>query len=174
MTASGLVAVVTDSTASLPPIDPWPTRVIVVPLRLLAGELLTDDGAAGAAGAIEAAAARGERLTTARPVPARFTAAYQAAADVGATAILSVHVSGSLSGTISSAALAAAGAPVPVLVLDSRTIGSGLGLVVLAAAAAARAGLGLDAVAAAARRCAEQTGSLVAVDVPTPCWQAAG
>ena len=77
MTGSGLVAVVTDSTASLPPIDPVPPQVIVVQLRLLAGDLLTDDGAPGAAGAIEAAAARGERLTTARPVPGQFTAAYQ-------------------------------------------------------------------------------------------------
>lgn len=159
------VAVVTDSTASLPG-EPGQAGLTVVPLRLLAGDLVADDGAPDAAEAIETAAARGVRLTTARPAPAQFAAAYQAAADAGARAVLSVHVSGLLSGTVSSAALAAAAAPVPVRVLDSRTIGSGLGLVVLAAVAAARAGQGLDAVAAAAGACAEQVGSFFAVDRP--------
>jgi fatty acid kinase fatty acid binding subunit len=138
----------------------------VVPLRLLAGALVADDGGPGAAAAIESAAARGERLTTARPAPAQFAAAYQAAAAAGASAVLSVHVSGLLSGTVSSAALAAAAAPLPVRVLDARTIGSGLGLVVLAAVAAARSGQDLDAVAAAAGACAEQVGSFFAVDRP--------
>ncbi len=165
------VAVVTDSTASLPDsgpagAGPAGAGLTVVPLRLLAGALVADDGGPGVAAAIEGAAARGERLTTARPAPAQFAAAYRAAAEAGASAVLSVHVSGLLSGTVSSAALAAAAAPVPVRVLDARTIGSGLGLVVLAAVVAARAGHGLDAVSAAAGACAEQVGSFFAVDRP--------
>ncbi len=148
---SAPVAIITDSSATFAD-TAEAAGVVVVPLRLLAGDYLADDGATGAAAAIEAAAARGERLTTARPTPAQFAAAYLAAADAGAHAILSVHLSGLLSGTVSSAALAAAAAPVPVRVLDSRTIGSGLGLVVRAAAAAARTGQDLDAVGAVARR----------------------
>lgn len=162
----GLVAVVTDSAASLPADDPDTARVIMVPLRLLAGELVADDGAPGAAADIETAAARGLRLTTARPAPAQFAAAYRQAGEAGARAVVSVHVSGTLSGTISSAALAAAAAPIPVRVIDARTIGSGLGLVVLAAVAAASAGQGLDGVASAASACANQVGSFFAVDRP--------
>jgi fatty acid kinase fatty acid binding subunit len=173
---SAPVAVVTDSTASMPDCamdsagadsaGPAGAGLTIVPLRLLAGALVVADGGPGAADAIETAAAHGERLTTARPAPAQFAAAYRAAAEAGARAVLSVHVSGLLSGTVSSAALAAAEAPVPVRVLDARTIGSGLGLVVLAAVAAAQAGQDLDAVAAAAGACAEQVGSFFAVDRP--------
>jgi DegV family protein with EDD domain len=166
MTTAEPVAVVTDSTASVPACAGSAASVTVVPLRILAGDVLADDGADGTAGAIEAALASGERVTTARPVPAQFAAAYQAAADGGARAVLSIHLSGMLSGTVSSAALAAASSPVPVLVLDSGTIGSGLGLVVLTAAVAAGEGLDLDAVAVAARRCAEHARSLLAVDRP--------
>ncbi len=155
----------TDSSASLPD-DDRAAGVLVVPLRLLAGDKVADDGSPGAAASIETAAARGERLTTARPAPAQFAAAYLAAAEAGARTILSVHLSGLLSGTVSSAALAAAAAPVPVRVLDARAIGSGLGLVVLAAAAAARAGQDLDAVGAVAAACADLVGSFFAVDRP--------
>src|SRR5262245_48859092 len=161
-----LVAVVTDSTASIPADEPASAGVTVVPLRLLAGDLVADDGAPGAATAIETAASRGTRLTTARPAPAKFAAAYRRAGEAGAPAVVSVHLSGSLSGTVSSAALAAAEALIPVRVIDARIIGSGLALVVLAAATAARAGHGLDAVAAAATACAHQVRSFFAVDRP--------
>lgn len=166
MRASNRVAVVTDSTASIPADEPASADVIVVPLRLLAGDLAADDGAPGAAIAMETAASRGVRLTTARPAPAQFAAAYRRAGEAGAQAVVSVHLSRLLSGTVSSAALAAAAAPIPVSVIDARTIGSGLGLVVLAAATAARAGYGLDAVAPAATACAHQVGSFFAVDRP--------
>jgi fatty acid-binding protein DegV len=77
-------------------------------------------------------------------------------------------MSGQLSGTVSSAEVAAATAPVPVLVVDSRSIGMGLGLVVLAAARAARAGLAAEEVAAVAERHAADSGSFFALDSPQP------
>jgi DegV family protein with EDD domain len=157
--------VVTDSTASLPAAEARLYRVAVVPLRLLAGELVADDGDPATA-AIAAAAARGERLTTARPSPDRFAAAYRAAADAGARAVLSVHLSSQLSGTVSSAELAAATSPIPVRVVDAQTIGLGLGLAVLAAAAAAAAGQGADEAAATTMRYAEGIGSFFAIDAP--------
>jgi DegV family protein with EDD domain len=139
--------------------------VAVVPLRLLAGDLVADDGSPEAA-AIAAAVARGERLTTARPSPDRFAAAYRAAAETGAEAVLSVHLSGQLSGTVSSAELAASSSPIPVRVVDAQTIGMGLGLAVLAAAAAAAAGQGADEAAELTLRYAERTGSFFALDEP--------
>jgi DegV family protein with EDD domain len=175
------VAVVTDSSASLPsacrsarvaraarPLVGMRSvaPVTIVPLRVLSGDQMADDDDPGFAAVLEAAAGRDERLSTARPSPDRFAAVYRAAAEQGAAGVLSVHLSGLLSGTVSSAALAAASAPIPVRVLDGRGIGTGLGLVVLAAAAAARAGHGLDAVAAMAIRRAEGVGSYFAVDRP--------
>jgi len=94
----------------------------------------------------------------------RFAAAYRAAADAGAGAVLSVHLSRQLSGTVSSAELAAATSPIPVRVVDAQTIGMGLGLAVLAAAAAAGAGQGADAAAATTMLYAEQIGSFFALD----------
>ena len=156
---------VTDSTASLPsPVveEDVLALVAVVPLRVLAGGLAADDGAAAAA-AVGEAAGRGERLTTARPAPDRFAAVYRAAADAGAGAVVSVHLPAEFSGTIASAELAAAASPVPVRVVDARTIGTGLGLAVLDAAMQAAAGLGPDAIAASAGRFAERSGSFFAL-----------
>lgn len=140
--------------------------VTIVPLRVLCGDLMTDDGDASLPALLEAAARRDERLSTARPAPDRFSAVYRAAAAAGAGSVLSVHLSGLLSGTVSSAALAAASSPVPVRVLDGRGIGTGLGLAVLAAVAAAAAGRGLDDVAATAACRARAVGSYFAVDEP--------
>jgi DegV family protein with EDD domain len=52
--------------------------------------------------------------------------------------VVSVHLSGELSGTVGAAELAARESPVPVRVVDSRTVAMGLGFAVLAAAEAAR------------------------------------
>jgi fatty acid kinase fatty acid binding subunit len=164
--APGPVAVVTDSSASLPRDLDRSGAVTIVPLRVLAGDLMADDDDAGLSAALDAAAERDGRPSTARPAPARFSAAYRAAARAGAGSVLSVHLSGLLSGTVSSAALAAASAPVPVRVVDGRGIGTGLGLVVLAAVAAAQAGARLDEVAAAAAGRAQNVGSYFAVDDP--------
>ncbi|GAA3807388.1 DegV domain-containing protein [Cellulomonas soli] len=82
--------------------------------------------------------ARGARVSTSQPPPAAFADAYARAAAQGAREIVSVHLSGDLSGTVRAAQLAAAAAPVPVHVVDSRTVGMALGFAVLAAARLAR------------------------------------
>jgi fatty acid-binding protein DegV len=162
----GHVTVVTDSAACLTGDLARQHRVLVVPLRVLAGEQAVDDRPAPLPDVIEQQLRAGRRLSTARPAPDRFAAAYAAAAAAGATAVVSVHLSGQLSGAISSATLAAASASVPVIVIDSRSIGMGLGLAVLAAARAASAGQGADDVAGWASRCAAQLGSFFACDTP--------
>jgi fatty acid-binding protein DegV len=163
---TGPVAIVTDSAACLPAERDRPTGVLVVPLRVLAGGMLADDDQGGLPAGFADAIRRGERLTTARPTPEMFASAYRRAADAGATAVVSVHMSGQLSGTVSSAEFAAVSAPVPVHVVDSQLIGTGLGLVVLAAARAAGAGLAAADVALAAGQCAAMTGSFFALDSP--------
>src|ERR1019366_4208982 len=134
---AGRVAVVTDCTACLPAELAPQLGVTVVPLRIVAGGLAADDGPGVLDGPLGGELRRGQRLSTARPGPAKFAAAYAAAAGSGAAAVVSVHLSGQLSGTVRSARLAAAGAALPVHVVDSLSIGMGLGFGVLAAARAA-------------------------------------
>jgi DegV family protein with EDD domain len=147
MTAT--VAVVTDSTAGLPARDTARHGIRVVPLRVVAGEQACDDEPGALPEALAAEMRRGARLSTASPAPAVLTAAYTAAQAAGAKAVVSVHISRSLSGTVNSAMLAAASAPVPVRVVDSRSLGMGLGFAAMAAAEAASAGRNLEDVAAA-------------------------
>jgi len=136
---AGTTTIVTDSTACLPPDTAGRHQIIVVPLRVvLAGQ--AHDESAVAAFDVFASPGPSGPPTTSRPAPARFAEVYALAAAAGAAGIVSVHVSGRMSGTVDSARLAAAGAPVPVEVVDSRSIGAGLGFAVLAGAAAARAG----------------------------------
>ena len=73
-------------------------------------------------------------MTTSQPSPAAFARAYAHAVERGAREIVSVHLSGELSGTVSAAGLAALAAPVPVHVVDSRSVAMGLGLAAVAAA----------------------------------------
>ncbi|SEF67756.1 EDD domain protein, DegV family [Nonomuraea solani] len=102
--------------------------------------------------------------TTSRPAPAHFATCYATLAAAGATGIVSIHLSGELSGTIESARAAAREAPVPVEVIDSRSIAMGLGYPVLAAARAAARGASLESATSAARRCIETTRTFFYVD----------
>lgn len=155
---SAAVAIVTDSTAYLPDDVIAEHRVSVVPLQIAIGGDVRDEGRTDI----------GQRdwrsVTTSRPSPERFQRAYEEAAGSGASAIVSVHLSGEMSGTLDGARLAAGGAPIPVTVVDSRSIGMGLGFAVVAAAEAAAGGARLDEVADAAVRRARATRSLFYVD----------
>jgi len=75
-----------------------------------------------------------ELPTTSQPSPADFEAVYRQLADEGCQEIVSIHLSGRLSGTAETARLVGRGAPVPVLVVDSRSTTMGLGFQVRALA----------------------------------------
>jgi len=136
------IAIVTDSTAGLP--KEVVGSVTVVPLSVAV------DGKAGGEGvdvtpAQVADALTGRRpVTTSRPTPEAFCAAYDRLFDEGADGILSVHLSRTMSGTIDSATLAAKDRHGSIEVLDSRSAGMGLGFPVLAAAEAAASGQDLS------------------------------
>lgn len=79
--------------------------------------------------------------TTAVPSPAKFHALYEALAEEGATEILSIHISETLSGTVNVARVTAAQpTSVPVTVVDSRNLSMGTGFLVQTAAELARMG----------------------------------
>jgi DegV family protein with EDD domain len=158
------VAIVTDSTAALPAGFAEQRAVTVVPVQVVidgvAGLEGTDVSPASVAAALRARVA----VSTSRPTPAEFARAYDAAAAAGADAIVSVHLSGALSGTTDSARLAAADARVPVVVVDSRSTAMGLGFAVMAAAEAAATGADTAAVVACAEKTAAGTSVLFCVD----------
>lgn len=79
--------------------------------------------------------------TTAAPGPSAFKQVYEQLARDGATEILSIHISSSLSATLESARSGAQETTsVPVTAIDSRQLSLGTGFIVEAAAQAAQAG----------------------------------
>lgn len=159
------VALVTDSTASITPEVARSQNLTVVPLQVIIGATTYDEGADGATPEMVAEALQ-EYLpvSTSRPNPDEMLAAYERLAGEGATTIVSVHLSGELSGTYESALLAARRAPVPVLVVDSRQVGMATGFAVLAAARAAADGADGETVARIAKERAGGTTALFYVD----------
>ncbi len=159
------VAVVTDSTACLSSELIARYHIRTVPLSVVVGDRRLDDDQAELPAdlgtGLRTAAAR-----TASPAPERFAVTYAAAAAAGAEAIVSIHLSGRMSGTVESARLAAGAASVPVRVIDSGSLGMGLGFAVLSAAEVAQAGGSAEQVAAAAARRAAVLRSFFTVDAP--------
>jgi DegV family protein with EDD domain len=155
------VAIVTDSTAYLPDEVVAAHGITVVPLQVAIGADVREEGRGRTA---SETVREWRAVTTSRPSPERFERAYEKAAAAGAAGVVSIHLSGEMSGTMESARIAADGASIPVQVVDSRSIGMGLGFGVMAAAEAAASGAGLDAVADAAMRRVRATRSLFYVD----------
>jgi DegV family protein with EDD domain len=159
------VRVVTDSTAYLPVDVVEESRLRTVPLSVtLSGREGREGHDVSPADVARALAERRGTVTTSRPSPAEFIAAYQELFDAGATAVVSVHLSARLSGTHESATLAAKDFGSRVAVVDSATAGMAVGFVALAAAEVAADGGDLDAARRAAEAAAERTTTLFYVD----------
>ena len=157
--------IVTDSTASLPEETTEARGIVVVPLQVVIGATSYDEGVGGATPELVAEALREFRpVSTSRPAPEVLRATYERVAAEGASEIVSVHLSGEMSGTFESAQLAAREAPVPVHTVDTRQVGIAAGFAVLAAADVLDAGGSAEAAAAAARARADATTSLFYVD----------
>lgn len=153
---SGRVAVVTDSTAYLPPGTADAEGLTVVPLQVILDGRSHPEGAATSGADVARALRAGQAVTTSRPAPALFAATYRELAASGAAAVVSVHLSSDVSGTVDAARVAAreVAGDVDVRVVDARSVGMGLGFAALAAARAAAGGAGPDAVAETAARVA--------------------
>lgn len=161
----GRIVVVTDSTASLPPEVAEERGIVVVPLQVVIGATVYDEGPGGATPEMVAEALHEFRpVSTSRPAPAVLGEVYARAAADGADAVLSVHLSAEMSGTYESALLAARDSSVPVTVVDSREVGVATGYAALAAADVIDAGGSVEEAAEAARRRAERATSLFYVD----------
>jgi DegV family protein with EDD domain len=159
------VVVVTDSTASLPAEVAAEHGIVVVPLQVVIGADVFDEGSEGATPELVAAALKDFRpVSTSRPTPAALLEVYEEQAALGATEIVSVHLSSDMSGTFESAQLAARDAGVPVVPVDSRQVGVATGYAALSAAEVAARGGSAEEAAAAARARAAASSSLFYVD----------
>ena len=152
------VGVVTDSAAALP--EGWAASaavtdlVRVVSMPVMIGDQIYGEGTDRMIGALALALAQGSDVRTSRPSPGQFEAAYAELAAAGCSSVVSLHLSGELSGTVDAARLAARSASLPVTVIDTGSVAMGVGFAVAAAAETARDGGSAAAVAEAARAAA--------------------
>jgi DegV family protein with EDD domain len=160
------VAVVTDSTASLSEEYLRESGVVVVPLHVVIGAKDHREGMDEEATPAFVAAALREwtPVSTSRPAPSAFLDVYRRAAEAGAEEIVSIHLSGEISGTYESCQLAAKESPVPVRCVDTRQVGPATGYAVQRAVDVLAAGGDALEAADAARRAGEGAVSLFYVD----------
>jgi DegV family protein with EDD domain len=158
------VAIVTDSTAYLPVDVVAREGIRVVPLHVVLGGQEFSEGVDVTTAEVAAALRRFTAVSTSRPSPQAFLEAYESAAASGAKAIVSVHISSDMSGTLESATLAASRCSIPVEVVDSRSIGMAMGYAVLSASKAAQQGRDAKTVAAIASSRAKAAAVIFYVD----------
>ena len=135
------VRIVTDSTCDLPPETIQRLGITVIPLHIHAEDRTYLDGVDLTREEFYAHLPRYVPAPkTAAPGPEVFARIYERLANEGAQAILSIHISESLSATINSARAAAEEfTRVPVTVLDSGQLSLGTGFIVEQAAQLAKA-----------------------------------
>ncbi|MFE4380879.1 DegV family protein [Streptomyces cyaneofuscatus] len=158
------VAIVTDSTAYLPRRTMERHGITAVPLTVVLGDQALEEGTEISARSLALALQKRHSVTTSRPSPEVFAATYRAAAEGGADAVVSLHLSAEFSGTYDAALLAAKDAPIPVRVVDTGMVAMALGFCALAAAESAEAGGSPDEVVAAAEKRAAGTSAYFYVD----------
>lgn len=162
------VRVLTDSTACLPAAAALAAGVHVLPLHVLVGRRSLAEGVEIDAAEVAKLLRRGkEAVSTSRPAPGELVQAYRALfAETGCAAIVSIHLSAKVSGTVEAAQLAAAEVreDVRVEVVDTRVLGMAMGYAALSAAAVAAAGGSVEEVGDVARRRASMSSTFFYVD----------
>lgn len=143
------VAIVTDSTADLPPQLTAARSITVVPLTLnFEGKALLDGVDIRPDEFYRRLPSATTHPTTSQPSAGRFAEAYSSLL-ADHDAVVSIHISEKLSGTYESARQAADMTdPKRIRVVDSENVSMSLGLLTLAAAALASSGKGAEAIEA--------------------------
>ncbi|MEW5868580.1 MAG: DegV family protein [Chloroflexota bacterium] len=159
------IAIITDSTAYLPPDLVKRYSIKVIPLKIHWGEETLLDGVDITPAAFyDRLEARDDIPTTSQPSTNDFLQAFDELA-TGCDGIVALLVSSGISGTVASAQAAAAQfTKAPVEVVDSFSTTGGLALAVLAAAGAVEQGRSLGEVAQIARDVAQKLHVFFVVD----------
>lgn len=147
------IAIVTDDAAALPAewLEEHREGLAVVGMPVMVDDQALPLGEPKLPSSLVVALAEGRKVTTSRPSPGQFLRVYEQLAAHGYREIVSVHLSAELSGTVSSARIAAQSVDVPVTVIDTRTVAMDQGFGVMAAWEAAGSGADRDEIVAAAR-----------------------
>jgi DegV family protein with EDD domain len=145
-----MIRIVTDSTCDIPAALLAQHRVVVVPVNIQFDHEGYQEGVTlTAASFYQKVAAHNRIPTTSQPSIGQFQAAYgPLQADPDTEAILSIHITGNLSGTYESATTAAGQMPgePPITTFDSLSGSMGLGFMVLEAAEMAGRGISLPVI----------------------------
>jgi DegV family protein with EDD domain len=134
------VGIVTDSTCYLPAEVISELGIEVVPLQVISNGIAFNEVGGITVEEVATALRSGKSVTTSRPNPEVFVAAFEKLHDLGHESIISVHLSSELSGTYESAVLASRKVNFPVDVVDSHGIAMMLGFAVKAGAKLANSG----------------------------------
>jgi DegV family protein with EDD domain len=160
------IALVSDSTANISEDFAAEHHVRIVPLYIKIGDVTYRDQ-------VDITPARFYELlptstslpTTSQPSVGDFEAAFRELRDKGATAIISVHLSSGISGTVNSARLASEQmGDMPIEIIDTHSAGAAHMLAVEMGVKAIEAGLGLKESAALVQRVADEQETLFTVD----------
>ncbi|HWI55416.1 MAG TPA: DegV family protein [Desulfobacteria bacterium] len=159
------IRIVTDSTADLPSDIVDELGIIVIPLKVSFGREVYRDGVDMQSQEFISRLERDDEFpTTSQPSPGEIVAVYEKIIAKGES-IISIHLSGKLSGTVQSARTAKTMTDSrDIHVIDSRTISMGLGLIVMAAAKAANEGKSVAEILALINEKIEKTFLIFLVD----------
>jgi DegV family protein with EDD domain len=164
MTAEGSVGIVTDSTADIPRGMAEAEGVTIVRLVTTFPDGASfKDGDLSQAEFFERMGRTKALPTTSQPPVGDFIAAYERLLE-SCSHVVSIHISGKLSGTVEAARQAAQQFGDRVRVVDSRNLSFGLGWPVLVAARAAQMGAAVADVMSAAERARDRSRLVVGVD----------
>jgi DegV family protein with EDD domain len=162
----GKIAVVTDSTANLPPEMVEKYGITVIPINLHWGDETYKDGVDITVEEVYRRLRDTKEIPkTASPSVGDFLQAYLGMRN-DVDGIVSIHLPENLSGTVKSARVAAelAREHIPVEVIDTGTATMGVGFVVLAAARSAKKGEDLNQVIRVAEEISPRTTVLAIID----------
>ncbi len=143
------IAIVTDSTSDLSPQFCEQYGIRSVPLYVLFDGKMYKDGLEITTRELFAGVRSGKKVpSTSQPSPAEFAETYREALKT-ADEVLSIHISGQLSGTVGSARLAAQEFGQQVTVIDSKSVSMGLGMRAIRAAELAQVGKSMTEIVSA-------------------------
>jgi DegV family protein with EDD domain len=160
------VRVITDSVSDLPASIASELDITVVPANVHFGTQVFKDGVDLTTDQFFERLLNGPDFpTTSQPSVGEFVDAYSRVAE-DADAIVSIHVSGKVSGTVNSARQGAERVQVecPIEVLDTQQASMGVGLIAMAAARAAQGGAAVDEVLAVANSATERAQCIALLD----------
>ena len=160
------VAVVTDSTASIDTAYLAENRVAMIPLYIKIGEKTYRDAVDLQPEEFYEMLPKSETLpTTSQPSVGDFVELYQGLVEQGAEAIISVHLSSGISGTINSARLASEQmGDVPVSIIDTLNAVGAHMLTVIAVVQALKAGASFEEAVQAGQQVVDTQKTIFVVD----------